>query len=249
LRVSYKQEDIDNLEKAFNLMPRWYSQFPLDSRKLGGENDLTKDARILKLSDNFPLAGKRVLELASMEGAHTYLLHLLGCREVMGVEGRTWNFLKACLVKNIFDIDNCKFILADLRARTFDDLGRFDLCLCIGILYHVMNPVFIMKNIGRVTNHVFIWSHYATDHFPSGPEKELYDSDLRRTYRGRIAYEVDLDHPLSGLGETSLWLFREDFLNMLWDLEFADVKILDEGEMYDVKARHFLILASKRNPY
>ena len=43
------------------------------------------------------------------------------------------------------------FELADLEAREISKLGRFDLVLCFGLLYHLENPAQAIRNLGAIT--------------------------------------------------------------------------------------------------
>jgi len=234
------------IEEVFKLFPRWETKFLIDGKEYGGSQDLIGSSRIPRLNQIYPLAGKRVLELGPLEGADTINLKKFGCREVIAIEGRPQNYVKSCIIKNLFNLDNCHFILGDFGYSgklKWEALGKFDLCVAIGVLYHVIDPAFLIKRISEIADNLYLWTHYATENYPHGPKMNIYLSD--KSYAGKIYEEIDLDSPLSGLQQESLWMFEDSLNRLLIDCGFSQMQVLEKGEMYNWKAKYVLLFASR----
>jgi SAM-dependent methyltransferase len=59
------------------------------------------------------------------------------------------------------------FLVHDLEDRSVRDLGRYDLVLCFGLLYHLENPFLAIRNLSALTRNVLIVeSIVASTHDP-----------------------------------------------------------------------------------
>ena len=54
-----------------------------------------------------------------------------------------------------------------------DTTERFDLCWATGVLYHQVDPLALLRSIARVSDRVFVWTHFydemiatQTDRYP-----------------------------------------------------------------------------------
>ena len=83
-----------------------------------------------------PLDQLRVLDLACHEGGYSIEFGLQGAT-VVGVEGRPANVEKARFAAEVLGLERVTFELGDVRELSEERLGRFDVVLCLGILYHL----------------------------------------------------------------------------------------------------------------
>jgi tRNA (mo5U34)-methyltransferase len=61
-----------------------------------------------------------------------------------------------------------EFVCRDVEANSFAEIGRFDLVLCVGLLYHLENPFRAIRNLHAVTQKVLIVeSMCAPGEFPN----------------------------------------------------------------------------------
>lgn len=90
------------------------------------------------------------LDVGSGQGFFSELLHRAGLR-VQGVDGRHSNVEEAR--RKHPDI---AFRQADVEDPRLGELGRFDLVLCLGLLYHLENPFRAIRNFAAVTEHLLI---------------------------------------------------------------------------------------------
>ena len=99
--------------------------------------------------------GKRVLDLFCANGAFSFEAALAGAREVVGLEfsedrTRCATFIAATLSGKV-DCVTPKFIAGDVYelARMFKE--PFDVVLCLGGLYHIPDPPYVLSQIRSVT--------------------------------------------------------------------------------------------------
>ena len=92
------------------------------------------------------LALKTVLDLGCGLGHYSQILHKYGF-DVLAVDGRPENVAEAR-----HRYPHLKFEIADAEDPKLGDLGKFDLVFCFGLLYHLENPLRVIRNIARLTN-------------------------------------------------------------------------------------------------
>ena len=119
------------IEAIFAQCGPWQSRFNIDGVVLGGPYDFVADPRIARLQEEISVEGKRVLELGCLEGGHSVALSRRKPRELVAVEGRPANYVRCCVVKNLFGLDNVRFRLDDVRKVSIERYGRFDLVVAM----------------------------------------------------------------------------------------------------------------------
>ena len=159
--------------------------------------DNNKDYLFLEIVRRRP---RRVLELGPCHGRDTVALSALGS-SVVAVEGRPGNCETVrrrvnSMVPNA-DVD---VILGDLETFDLNGLGRFDLVLATGILYHLKRPWDLVARIQAVTDLCLGWSHVAP-----------VASEQREGYSGSPYVEGCGES--AGLSPESFWLTSESFLS------------------------------------
>jgi predicted RNA methylase len=178
--------------------------------------------RILQIASdttNQPLRNLRVLDLACLEGLYGIEFARHGA-EVIGIEGREANVVKAQFAKDVLGLDNITFVQDDVRNLSISKYGHFDVVLCLGILYHLDVPdVFefvesmadvcrrvtvIDTHVGVTSNRTFVYKgqeYHGLDfneHIPGDSEEEK----LKRLWSS-------LDN------EKSFWFSRPSLFNLL----------------------------------
>ena len=140
----------------------WYTTVP---DRLGalhaGSIDLYRDPRLLWALNEFgPVEGKHVIELGPLEGAHTYLLEHAGCASVHAIEGNPRAYLKCLVFKEISGLQRAHFLCGDFVEYLRTGPPRTDLVVASGVLYHMTNPAELLYLISRVSDCLFLWTHY-----------------------------------------------------------------------------------------
>ncbi len=212
---------------AFGVVRDWITSYQIDGQAVGGTVDLTRDQRFHAwLETGVKIEGRRVLELGSLEGAHTAMLCRAKARQVVGVEGRAENFVKCCIVKNVLSLDRATFVFDDIANVTPAVYGRFDVALASGVLYHLADPLRVIRQLFELAPVVMIWTHIATEHYPRGRTATLMDGD--RPFRGKWYREPK--SLLAGLDRKSFWPYLPDLRRMFTDAGFRRIDELAVDE-------------------
>ncbi len=221
-----------SMRSIFEHCGPWQSRFQINGETLGGPYDFPADPRIRRLAGELSLKDKRVLELGCLEGGHSLALSQLGPRELISVEGRVANFVRCCVIKNIFNLNNVKFFLDDARCVTADKYGHFDITVVMGVLYHLPDPHVLLANLPILSDVVYLNTHYANDRHPQhSPAAELFTP--WGSFYGKRYHEYGLVDPLSGLDEHSFWPYLDDLLTMCRRAGFLHVKIIAQDDGLD----------------
>lgn len=154
---------------------------------------------------------ERVLELGPYDGIDTAYL-ARHAESVVAIEARGENIEAARYHLERQGIANATILWGNLETYDLDALGRFDCVWASGVLYHLPNPLDLMRRIARVTGRCYGWTHLA-DHVDAECEG----------YKGRLYREAG--DALSGLSPRSFWLLPEEFLaawrDIGWRCEFT----------------------------
>ena len=81
------------------------------------------------------------IDIACHEGYFGAVLAERGCRRVLGVDVRPENLSRAARMAALLGLSNLHFRQADVASLDPSSLGRFDIVLMFGLLYHLENPV------------------------------------------------------------------------------------------------------------
>jgi hypothetical protein len=199
----------------------WISRFTIAGRDYGGRYDVTHDPRLGHFFRCFPGA-RRVLELGSLEGAHTFAL-AARVAEVHGIEGRAANLRKARFVQRRLGCRNVTFHQADLEAFDPAALGRFDAVFCSGLLYHLPRPWELLARLRGAADGLLLATHYA----PADKADEE-----RNGYAGTRYHEFGLKEPLSGLSPESFWPTLDALARMVRDAGYSAVEVCDDDRAH-----------------
>ncbi|HEY6900212.1 MAG TPA: methyltransferase domain-containing protein, partial [Puia sp.] len=101
----------------------------------------------------------KVADLGTLEGGYAVEAARHGY-QVTGFESRSNNFENCEFVKANLDLPNLNFVQDDVK--NLDKYGKFDVILCLGLLYHLDNPVSFMKLLGTLTRAIVVVdTHYS----------------------------------------------------------------------------------------
>jgi len=113
------ESDLDKYSMMFDYFPNWECKFDLNQLSFGGKNDY-KTLRIsflnlAKLYEFITFKDKKILELGPLEGGNKIILHSKFPKSIFSLEARVDNYIKCCVIKNIYNLDSVKFDLGDAR--------------------------------------------------------------------------------------------------------------------------------------
>jgi SAM-dependent methyltransferase len=209
-----------------------------------------EDHRIKYIAYFLDLRGLRTLELGPLEGHHSVLLEKMGVRENVAIEARTENMRKCARIKEKYGLVNTTFLqqnLENLYSGREQPLfsGKFDVVICLGVLYHLPDPVKALEWCRTQSDRLFLGTHYVEKDDPWRYPPEWFQSaayeyrgKIYRTMQCREEGEVD---PLSGMSPTSVWAYEDDLIMMLRDSGYGRISVL--GKDLQNGAPHITILA------
>jgi tRNA (mo5U34)-methyltransferase len=105
------------------------------------------------------LRGKRVLDIGAWDGFYTFEMERRGAHVVALDLFRNEKFLLARdLVKS-----KAEYVVGDICRLSSRDLGRFDIVLFFGVLYHVKHPLMALENVCSLTTDTAYVESYVID--------------------------------------------------------------------------------------
>ncbi len=124
---------------------------------LEANHEMKRHLMLPWIKENVP--GKRVLDLFSANGAFAVECILAGAREVIGVEFdaervRCAEFLSRALARN--GLTAPRFCVGDVYALTQRFSQPFDIVLCMGGLYHIADPPYVLSQIRELVKEKLI---------------------------------------------------------------------------------------------
>jgi SAM-dependent methyltransferase len=204
-------------------LPKDHPNF--ERQLVGHGQHLKRIVQIVADTAGKPIDEMRVLDLGCLEGLYAVEFALRGA-EVVGIEGRETNLVKANFAKETLGLDRLSFALDDARKLSKEKYGEFDVALCLGLLYHLDAPdVFeFVERVAEVTRRVCI----IDTHVSVKPDKSVsykgheYRGWAYREHEAQATNEQRAKALWSSLkDEFSFWLSRPSLYNLLLDSGFT----------------------------
>jgi len=142
----------------------------------------------------------RALDLACCEGWFAHRLLDWGAHEVVGVDIRAQSVRRAELVRDHLRVDpeRLRFVTSDVLDLDPEVIGRFDVVLCLGLIYHVEHPMGVLRLAHSVTGGLCaIESQTARVETPA-----LFGFGARQAFETTdavLAVHFENDHPTNPL--------------------------------------------------
>jgi hypothetical protein len=87
------------------------------------------------------LANHSAIDIACHQGYFSTQLAQMGARDVLAVDARPEHVADAELIAKALNLANMRVRQFDVHALTPEAVGRFDIVLMLGLIYHLENPV------------------------------------------------------------------------------------------------------------
>ena len=104
----------------------------------------------------------RCLDIGCHEGFYSVAMARKGLKEVHGIDVRAASLEKARFVAEALNLGNVVYEERDLENLSADT-APYELCLFLGVLYHLENPMLCLRNISRVTSELCIIETQVVD--------------------------------------------------------------------------------------
>jgi Methyltransferase domain len=215
----------------------WSSRFPPPFADLNaGPIPLFQDDRLAwALAELGGIQGQTVLELGPLEAGHSYMLDRAGAASILAIEGNSRAFLKCLVAKEILAIEHVQFQCGDFIPYLESTNQQFDLLLASGVLYHMKDPIKLLRMISQHTRRTYIWTHYFEESIIRTspvlqwkfPTSEVIEVEGRPVTLHRQEYLNSLEGKTycGGNQAYSHWLTRNDLLETLRALGFVHIKL------------------------
>ena len=219
----------------------WSSAMPSSSglSTSPGTAGLFEDPRVQWFGDVIGgFKGRRILELGPLEGGHTYMLSMMGAREIIAVEANTRAFLKCLCIKELHRLDRARYLLGDCVSYLESSEEQFDVVLASGILYHMTDPVKLLVLAAQKAPILLGWTHYYDEAMiASGGHSKKFEG-LRPFTSCGLTVEASRQSYLTatqwsgfcgGSAPHSYWLSRPSLLGALDRIGFKNVVVAFEA--------------------
>jgi len=105
----------------------------------------------------------RCIDVGCHEGFYSVAMARKGMREVRGVDVRQESLEKARLIAEALELKNLTFDQQNCEQMQPQPGETYELCLFLGVLYHLENPMLALRNISRLTQEVCVIETQVAD--------------------------------------------------------------------------------------
>jgi len=230
-------------QTTVDLIDGWHSEFPASTGvNTGGYARVFEDARVPWAIERLGgVQGASIAELGPLEGGHTYMLDRAGAKSIVAIEGFKRSYLKCLIAKELLDIKSAHFLLGDFVPWLESEPRRFDLIWASGVLYHMTEPLRLLRSIATHTDKIFLWTQYYPDDFaPTRPFQPPLVGIRQVPFEGKLVPHFERSYVLTnrpwfcgGVYSGCAWLRRGDILDALSVLGFSKIDIAFEQQTDD----------------
>lgn len=224
----------------------------IDGQDEGSSNQLQRLMQFVADITREPFANLRVVDLGCLEGLYAIEFAQHGAT-VVGIEGRAPSITKARFAQKVLGLTNLEFAQDDVRNLSREKYGKFDVVLCVGILYHLSAPdVFsfaqklseVCVRLAIIDTHVSLASREHRTH-----RGKTYWGVTYHEHRPGATTEEKADALWASLdNEQSFWLTRPSLYNLLQDVGFTSVYECRNPPEINQPSDRITLLAVKGEP-
>lgn len=187
----------------------------------------------------------RVLEIGPYQGKMSIILEKMGVRETVSIESRDGNLERCKNIKNRYQLERTAFLKHDLERLAAHEeqaqfAGPFDLVFCLGVLYHLVDPVEALMWMRQQSETLFLGTHYIEPE--TGPA--AFYTHNGKNYWGKW-HDEDINNRIHGMSPQAFEPYEKDLLAMLRDAGYAEISVL--GRDLHNGTPHITILAEARS--
>lgn len=233
-----------NAQNAVDLFKdEWACIFPQKYNINTGGFAATYDDERIKWAESLlkGFTGKKILELGPLEAGQTFALENLGAASIDAIEVSARAYLKCLVAKEILKLKRSRFMLGDLVPYLEHTKNHYDICIACGVIYHMLDPILVIKHLSEHCNKLFIWTHYYDNQIIQK------NNDLKARFNKEIHIECDgqkySGYPFGygealtnkvfsgGKKEGSVWLTRSSLLSALTYYGFKIINSKNEDHI------------------
>lgn len=188
--------DKETLQRRVHELSPWFYSFDLGQgvtthSKLGpGEDSIHSTRRsmvesVVRRHFGSRLPQTTVIDIGCHEGYFSTAVANMGAADVLGVDIRARSLEKAALVSDAYGLTNTRFIQGNSEDLNPTDHGVFDMCLCLGLVYHLENPLRTIRNLAEMTTDFLVLDSQIVEDITG--VAEWGSADYQLPYRGVFA--------------------------------------------------------------
>lgn len=199
-----------DIRERIDAQPYWYHRIELpDGVTTPGWAPMSMES--YRIPED--LTGKRVLDIGAWDGFWSFEALRRGARQVVAIDDfsdylgkpemtghRAWETFDICRDAFGYDEERCKRIEMSVYDLNEGDLGRFDVVLCFGVLYHLRYPLLALDFMSLVCDEeIFVESAILDDYSP-------YRGGLGHGYAGQQMVAEFYPNQEYGQNDTNWWV-------------------------------------------
>ena len=133
------------------------------------------------LALNLPdLTGKTVLDVGARDGYFSFAAERFGASRVLAIDSGNWGRpggkrsferLRKALASHVEDLD------VDVLDLSPETVGRFDVVLFLGVLFHMRDPLLALERVAGVTRELLVVETLVDMTFLRSPAAAFYPSE------------------------------------------------------------------------
>ncbi len=198
-----------------------------------GDLSMFEDGRIAwGLSQLGGVKDQSVLELGPLEGGHSYMFERAGAASVLAIEANPRAYLKCLVVKEILSLTRTRFLCGNFLEYLRNDPPHCDAACASGVLYHMLEPVELIARLSKVTDRLFLWTHYYDAQLLQPKQLKRFTEQYERKYSGfssrvfRYNYwgSLGMRRFCGGAHAYAHWMRRDDIVACLEHFGFNSIQ-------------------------
>ena len=145
----------------------WFYRFKLPDGRVtrtydDGALDAVHTTRLSMLRDAVrerfgdSLAGHDAIDIACHQGWFSTQLLEWGADDVLAVDARAEHIADVELIRDALHLSKLRTLQSDVHAIEPAKLGKFDLVLMLGLIYHLENPIGALRQAFALTRHMCV---------------------------------------------------------------------------------------------
>lgn len=145
----------------------WFYRFKLPDGRVtrtydDGALDAVHTTRLSMLRDvvrerfGDSLAGHDAIDIACHQGWFSTQLLEWGADDVLAVDARAEHIADVELIRDALHLSKLRTLQSDVHAIEPATLGKFDLVLMLGLIYHLENPIGALRQAFALTRHMCV---------------------------------------------------------------------------------------------
>lgn len=216
----------------------WFYEFELPSGSVTSSFMLEASRRIHKdrlamldsvLSETFAgdVTQLSCLDAGCNQGFFSVEMARRGFRKVLGFDVRRPNIEDANLMRQIFDLNNLRYRVADIGKISAGELGQFDVVMMLSVLFWLENPIGALRLMKALTGKLLIIETPVAPDL-SG-ELDWGNRKFKKAMHGSFALleqTAESKSPIGSLTDLSLCPGRETLIWMLKKLGFTNIRVI-----------------------